>query len=404
MKVLWQVMGLVAIVGIVASAAAQPAHEAAGAPPDRTKIAQTIVNQCAAIGPGELVFIGGGPRDLDLLENIAVEVRRSGAQPLLTIETESLVRRMFTDVPAKFDTQEPLFGLRLANIIDVRIGIDFRERLDLLADIAPQRIIDASKAESAVNDALLKRNVRQVYLGNALYPTKALATQFGIPHDELARIFWTGINVDYTQLQATGEKVQKQLAGGNEVKINAANGTNLTVKINGRPVFVSDGVISTKDRADGGPACQVWLPAGEVYLAPVAGTAAGTFIADTYFYEGKLIEGLKLEFKDGRLVNMTAAKGDLEPLKKRYDAAPAGRDQFAFIDLGINPNVTHPKDSRMVCWMAAGMISIGTGGNTWCGGDNDVPFDMYAHLVGATLTVDGKALIDKGKLIVGKIE
>ena len=53
----------------------------------------------------------------------------------------------------------------------------------------------------------------------------------------------------------------------------------------------------------------------------------------------------------------------------------------------------------MVTWMAAGTISIGIGNNTWAGGDNDVPFDLFAHLTNGKLTVDRQTLVDRGKLL-----
>lgn len=386
------------------AAAAQPQPEPWAQPTDRARLAHTLVNQCASIGHDELILIAGGTRDIELLEDIAVEIRRLGAHPIVTIQSERLDRRFFTDVPAKYDAQTPTFDLKLAEMIDAYFYVDYRERPDLLADIPPQRLMDESKALVAVEQKMLKRGVRQLYLGNGLYPTATLARQFRVSQDELARIFFSAVNVDYTQLQATGEQVRRQLTGGDELEITAPNGTNLTVEITRRPVYVSDGVISTKDRQPDSPTCQVWLPAGEVYVTPVPGTANGTFVADYFFYEGQPISGLKLEFKNGRLTNMTAAEGDLTPLKKRYDAAPAGRDLFGVIDIGVNRNLEIPRGSRMVSWMAAGTISVLVGNDTWAGGSNDVPFWMAAHLNRGTLTLDGEEVVKGGKLAVREIE
>jgi hypothetical protein len=48
--------------------------------------------------------------------------------------------------------------------------------------------------------------------------------------------------------------------------------------------------------------------------------------------------------------------------------------------------------------MGAGMVTIGIGGNAWAGGTNKEPFSLVHHLPGATVTLDGKALIENGKL------
>ena len=77
----------------------------------------------------------------------------------------------------------------------------------------------------------------------------------------------------------------------------------------------------------------------------------------------------------------------------------AERDQFAAIDFGINPNVIAPPNSRMATWIGAGTISVGFGGNTWAGGENNIPFDIFCHLNNGTCTVDGKPIIQNGALV-----
>lgn len=368
-----------------------------GTSTDHEALAQKLVNQCASIREGDQVLIFGGARDVELLENLAVHVRKLGAFPLVTFGSDRMTRRMYTDVPTKYDSQTPEFNLKLANLITAQIGVDFGETQGLLADIPPERLATVGKAFQPVNELMMKRNVRQVSLGNGLYPTTELAKQFGISQEELSKIFWNGVNTDYTKLQATGEWVKAALAPGKEVHITNPNGTDLKMRIEGRPVFVSDGVISAADVQRGGPACQVWLPAGEVYLAPVAGTAEGKVVVDRQFFQGKEILGLTLTFKAGQLTAMTAKSG-MDPLKASYDAAGPGREMFAFIDVGINPNVRLMPNSRMVGWMPAGMITVGIGNNTWTGGENNVSFGLINFLPGSTLKVDGKVLVVNGSL------
>lgn len=364
---------------------------------DYEALAQKLVTQCASIHEGDFVIIWGGVRDVELLENIAVHVRKQGAFPLVVHGSDRMTRRMYDDVPAKYDSQTPEFDLKLASMITARITVDIGETMDLLAHVPPERRAARSKAYAPGFDLILKRNVRQVNLGNGLYPTKALAELFEVSLEELSKIFWDGVNVDYSKLQATGEAAKTVLASGKEVHITNPNGTDIKVRIDNRPVFVSDGVISPDDIQRGGAACVVWLPAGEVYLTPVPGTAEGKVVVDRQFYQGKEIQGLTLTFKAGRLTSMTAESG-LEPLKARYDAAGPGKELFAAIDIGINPNVYLVPGSRMVAWMPSGMIAVGIGGNTWAGGENNAPYGLYNFLPGSTLKVDGNVLVENGTL------
>ena len=386
-------LSAVLVLGILATATVATAGDEA----DYKAIAQRLVKQCAAIQEDDIVLIRGTAKDVELIEDIAIHVRKRGAFPLLSITTEDLERRMYDEVPAKYDTQTPELMLKLARMIDAAITITADENPALLANVPPERIAARSKALEPVYNAMQSRNVRRVNLGNGLYPTTALASRFGISQDELATIFWKGVNTDHRKIQAAADTIRTYLAAGNTVRITSDIGTDITMRIERRPVHVSTGAITQEDIRAGGAACQTWLPAGEVYLAPIPGTAEGTIVVDRHSFRGQQIRDLRMTFKKGRMTSITAKSG-LEPLKELYDASGTGKDQFAAIDIGVNPNVRIPPNSRMVAWMASGMISVGIGWNTWAGGENTCEFALYTHLPKGTLIVDGRTLIESGIL------
>lgn len=70
---------------------------------DHAKLADTLVNTCAGIKSGEIVWIEGGTRDAELLENLAIECRKIGGQPFITLRSDRLDRMMVTEVPTKYD-------------------------------------------------------------------------------------------------------------------------------------------------------------------------------------------------------------------------------------------------------------------------------------------------------------
>jgi len=383
------------VVGLIAAA---PGGRSAPAPKvDYKELAHRLVAQNAGIHAGDLVLVTGGTRDLELLEDVAAEVAHVGGHPLIAIGSDRLTRMMYDEVPAKYDAGAAAFDTKLAGFVTAVIAVDYNESPGVLEGVPPARLAARAKAGALVDALLRQRRVRVVAMGNDLYPTAARAEQFGVSQDQLAEVFWSGVNVDYPALQATGEKVRRALAAGRQLRITNPNGTDLTVGIAGRPVYVSDGVISPADVRRGGAATTVWLPAGEVFETPVPGTAQGTVVADRYFFQGKTIENLRLDFKAGRLVAMTARTG-LEPLKALYDAAGRGRDVFGVVDIGINPSVSLIPDSRMVGWMPAGMVTVGVGNNTWAGGSNSVGFGVDPFLPGSTLTVDGRVIVQNGTL------
>ena len=358
--------------------------------------AEKVVAQSAGVKEGDLVLVWGNSEDLPFLEDIAIEVRKRGADPLVTVNSEQMRRREYDEVPAKYDSQVPEALLKLAGLIDVSIYTENGEGRTL-SGVPPERLAARNKAFAPVVQLMQKRGVRSVALGNGLYPSAEHAEQFGVSRDQLAAMMYGGVDADYPALQATGQQVRNALAAGKQLHITNPNGTDLKVGISGRPITVNDGIISAEDRKRGGGATSVYLPAGEVYLIPVPGTAEGTIVADQYFFQGKPIKALRLEFKAGKLTSMTAKEG-LEPLKAAYDAAGAGKDLLSLIDIGINPGIKSPERSPVHVWSKAGTVTVSIGNNIWAGGDNQAPFAIVAYSPGSTATVDGKPLVQDGKL------
>jgi aminopeptidase len=368
------------------------------APTDLEALANRLVTQVAGVKEGEIVFINGGVRDLELLENIRTDVRKAGAFPLLTIGSDRMFKKYYEEVPEKYDSQPPELGLKLATLPAVTIGIDTSESDEAANGISPARLAAVGKAGEPVADVFLKRNVRQVGIGNGLYPTADRAKQFGMAQDDLAKTFWEAVNSDYTTIQATGEKVKGQLASGKEVHITNPNGTDLTVKIEGRPFFVSDGIISADDVKKGGPAVAVYIPAGEVFCAAVPGSATGKVVETQTFFQGKEVNNLTLTFAGGKLTEMTGSGPGYGDLKAAYDASGDGKELFAFVDFGINPNLHIWPASKVGNWIQSGMVTVGIGNNAWAGGDNKISYGLTNYLPGSTVTLDGKIVVENGVL------
>jgi leucyl aminopeptidase (aminopeptidase T) len=361
---------------------------------DYRPIAEKVVGQIAAVQAGEVVWLLGRDDDLPLLEDLAVEVQKRGGAPLMTVGTEHLRRRLYDEVPPEYDTVPPAANLRLAGIVDVIIGTESGEQRTL-AGVPPARIEARSRADAPVLALLRKRGVRSVWLGSGLYPSAERAEQLGVSRRELADMLYGGINVDYEQLQRTGGAIRQVLEAGNEVRITAPNGTDLRVRVAGRPVYVSDGIISAEDRRRGGPATSVWLPAGEVYLIP--SSAEGVLVTDDDVFGGKRLEALRLEFKQGRIVSMTAKSG-LEAFKAEYDAAGRGKDVLSALDFGINPGLKLPTGTPIHSWTRAGMVTVVVGDNAWAGGDINMGFGLFTHLGNGSAEVDGRTIVRDGKL------
>jgi len=377
----------------------QAADAAARSGIDLEQLAERLVTQSARVKEGEIVLVSGRLRDAELLENIAVQVRRAGGFPLVAYSSDRLARRLFFDVPARYDMQPDALGMRLAEIADVTISLGNATDENLFDGADPARMAARAKADEPVVQAFLRNNVRTVDIGNNLYPTAWRAERYGMSEAELSRTFWSGVNLDYSALQSRGEQVRAAIAAGDRMHITHPNGTDLKLRIGGRPVMVSDGIISDEDLAAGGAAVAVYLPAGEVYATPVPGTAEGIVVHSRSHFRGKQVDDLTMRFARGRMVSMSGSGPGYGDFRAAYDAVKDPRkDEFAYVDFGINPNVVLPANSSIGNWMPAGSVTVGTGTNTWAGGDNSVGYGSTVFLPGSTVTLDGRTIVERGQL------
>jgi leucyl aminopeptidase (aminopeptidase T) len=313
---------------------------------------------------------------------------------MISLGSDRLTYRLVAEVPERFDSQAPALQLATAELFDAVIGVAVGENPDVYGDIPPERMAVIDQAAFSVAGAMAANGVRRVNIGNEMYPTPAAAARLGLELGALEDMFWAAVYTDPAQLQETAARVRQALEAGREVRLTHPNGTDLTFGIQEGAVFVSDGVVSQEDQAVGGAALSVWLPAGEVFLAPDQGTASGQLVIDREFWEGEEVRNVRMTFENGRMTALSG-EGGIAKLRADYDASGACKELFGVLDVGINPALD---PGQILNWMPAGMVTLGIGSNIWAGGEIDCEFSFNPHLPGATLMVDGVPVLENGEL------
>ncbi|MCK4455798.1 MAG: aminopeptidase, partial [Thermoplasmata archaeon] len=87
-------------------------------------LARKIVNKCMRIKENEVVMLSGGMYNMDLLEAVTVNIRKAGAWPFLRVTTDSMYKRLISDIPIKYLKKEPKYFMKWIDDIDAHIGID----------------------------------------------------------------------------------------------------------------------------------------------------------------------------------------------------------------------------------------------------------------------------------------
>lgn len=192
--------------------------------------------------------------------------------------------------------------------------------------------------------------------------------------------------VDYEEIRALGESLSERLSRGGEVRLSTDQGTDLRFQVDGGTVRLDDGVVSDDDVSRG--VLSTNLPAGFLEAGPVDGSGDGAVIFDApQLRVGKLIEGARWVFSQGKLTSMTAERNE-EALRRMIDTRCPGGAVLSSLMIGLNPRM---KPGFLFDEMCRGLVSVAMGSDRGVGAVTGV-------LNHPTLYIGSKKIIDGGAI------
>lgn len=388
----------IAILCFVLIAVSGTARVSADPSVDLNAVAKNVT-QIAGVRENQIVLLTSDPTNFGFLEDLAVQIRSMGAFPLIWMTSDNYNERMYSEVPAKYDSQPPLMNIALYKMIDMQINVDYggEQNFDFFANADQKRLAAQTKAFTPALHVFLSDAKHYVEVGNGIFPSPSNAGLFNVSQSALATVFWNAMDVDYTKVQSAAKTVQSAIAGGHTMRVTNPNGTDISFGVHGVRMIVSAGSISSTCK---GITCYAALPAGDIIFIPVQGSAHGKIVFDTTFWGKSVIKDFTATFAAGNMVSMSSPS-DLRKVKAAYAAGGAGRDALTDVDIGVNNAVEDIPGSLMLASFAGGSSSFGFGGDLGLGGTNASPFAFYSTQPGSTVTVDGKPIIKNGKLVAG---
>jgi len=216
-----------------------------------------------------------------------------------------------------------------------------------------------------------------------------VATFPGITKEIMIR----GMNADYKAISKRSLKLKKILEQTKHVKITAPAGTDIEFDITGRTAIASKGLYHKK--GEGGN-----LPTGETFNAPVEGTANGIFVVDGSFAGLGLIENvnIRVEVKNGFASKITGGNA-AKKLNTMLDKVGKKARNIAEFGIGTNDSARLSgillEDEKVM-----GTVHLALGNNVTMGGSVNVPIHVDGVITKPTVYIDGKLLMEKGKLLI----
>jgi aminopeptidase len=359
-------------------------------------IARKVIQECLQVKEDEQVLINTWDHTLDISNALALEVYQAGAIPFVTLSTQDSFQNYITKVPEKYYGKTPRASLSLLDEIDAQVVL-FGPKDPKVLTMAPgERFSKAFESAKPEMEKQRERKIRTALLPVG-YITPERALNYGLDLSKWRTNHDQAIDVDMQKMTALGTKLSSKLQNASKVHISHNNGTNLTFSVHGRPVQVRDGIIDQEDVSKGN--FTESLPSGSVLVAPIESSAEGTVRFDTpQALMGKMVKGFTMTFQNGKLGSFDA-KENLDAFGGMYRGATGNKDRLGWFSIGLNPN------AQIIGMTGAdeltlGGVTIGVGYNKDYGGDNDTTFQYGQTLSKATVEIDGRPLLQEGKVQV----
>ncbi|MHB8351565.1 MAG: M29 family metallopeptidase [Thermoplasmata archaeon] len=360
-----------------------------------TALARRLVGDALAVRAGETVLIESWNHTLTYAAACVVEARRRGAHPMLLLEDEVALWRS-ADGPVRG------LGRPGAHELAALARTDAYVHFPGPADRARYRSVPG--AFRAVLDgehpawkaAARRARVRSVRcaLGYASEPQAAF---WGVSATTWrGQLLKAALEPDLKGICRDGRRARDLLARGRELRVTSANGTDLRLRLKGRVPVVDDGIVGPEDRALGHLGTLV--PPGNVIVAPDETSAEGTVIGSRpSFLPWGRADGGQWELHEGHLASAWFTEGRREFEEAVTAAAPRGRNVVSLLAVGLNPSLA--AGTPQVEDQELGAVTIAVGGNRAYGGSVSSSFLAWIVVGEATVAIDGRPLLDRGKLL-----
>ena len=363
--------------------------------PRVSKMAKTIVNYALKLEKGDKFLIRGSEAVIPLIKELYKEALLVGAYPDVKLDIEDL-----REILLKHGSDEQISYV--SPIIKESIEkYDAYIRIQGSIHSNPLQSITSEKIK--MNDIALTQLVKSIGVKKlegkmknclTLFPTVAGAMDAEMSLSEYEDFVYRACFIDKDDPASEWLKLKDYQSGiiaylKDKLSIRILNeGTDLSLNVGGRIWENSCGTTN--------------FPSGEVYTGPVE-TSLNGYISYNLptIKSGKKVDGIRLEFKDGRVINPTAKVGE-DHLKALIstDEGASFAGEFA---IGTNEKVDRFTGNILFDEKMGGTIHIALGSaykQTGSKNESSLHWDMILDLKnGGELYADGELFYRNGQFL-----
>ena len=285
------------------------------------KLASLLVNYSTELKKGERILLDM----IDVPDEFTVEliraVRAVGATPFVETRHTRVGREQLlnmTEAQAADVRDLEMFRMKK---MQAYIAIRGADNMNENSDVPSDRMKMYSKVIRPVQDYRVNKT-RWCVLR---WPSPSMAQAAGMSTEAFENLYFDVCTMNYPKMAKAMTPLEKRMKQTDKVRLKGP-GTDLTFSIKGIGAKKCEGTRN--------------IPDGEVFSCPTLKSANGVIQFNTpTLYSGTKFENVKLELKDGKIVNATA--NNTKRLNEILDT-DLGARYIGEFSLGFNPHILSP--------------------------------------------------------------
>lgn len=344
------------------------------------EVAKILVEYSTKVKKNDKVMIDASIDAEQLVKEIYKLCLKKGAYVSVNVSYPNMTKIYYDNASDEQIKHFPELSMQRAKYGDVFISIGATRNTRALTSVNPKKIAERNKVINPVSEEILKK--RWVIFE---FPTEAMAQEADMSLDEFEDFVYSASIQDWKKISKGEDKLKEILDKGKEVRIIGKN-TNIKFSIEGRLAEKGDGRCN--------------MPCGEVFIAPIEDSTEG-YIEYSFpaIRGGRMVEGIKLRFENGKVVEASAKKG--EDYLKEMLQMDKGASKLGEFGIGFNPNIKKFVRDILFDEKIFGTVHLALGRAYKEGGgtnESALHWDMIKDLrQEGKIIIDGKVIQENGK-------
>ena len=364
--------------------------------PRLERLADVLVSYSTAVQPGDLVRLSGSLVGRELIVALYRRVLAAGAHPIINLAPDECNEiKMIEGSREQLAFENPVAMFEVEHV-DVSIGLWGSDNTKAMSRVDPQRQSIASQARKRYLDTFLKRAAEKKlrWVGTQV-PCHASAQDAEMSLSDYEDfVFRAGLlHLDdpaaaWRQISQRQQRLVDFLNEKSEIRFVTPQGTDLRLGVVGRVWMNYDGHEN--------------FPDGEVFTGPIEDATQGTVCYSfPAVHGGREVDEIRLTFRDGKVVEATASKGEAF-LHAMLDQDEGART-LGEIAIGTNYSIRDYSKNTLFDEKIGGTFHAAVGAaypDTGGRNESGLHWDMVCDLrKGGQIFVDGQLISKDGRFV-----